>query len=211
MASCIFCSIVKQEDKELCSKLENTILYEDNNVIITPALGMSIANYLMIVSKKHLNGFAELSEKDLLKLESLLNNICNEYLKTLGVYPIIFEHGSLFEGRHPHSITHAHMHIIPVNLSQEKITRLFDELKLKQEENIISIQKMKYKDYWMYRSSSEKYHMSNSIMDAPRSCFIKLVAEENGFDNSYEWRDKENNKKSDIEETIKTFNKLNIR
>lgn len=211
MKNCVFCSIVEQEDKELREKAENTILYEDDNLIIIPALGMSIPNYLMLVAKNHINGFAELEENDLKKLETLLDNICDEYYSTLGIYPIIFEHGSLSKGRHPLSITHAHIHIIPVNLSEDNTNSLFRDLKLEEKGNIKSLNNMKYKDYWMYRSQSKRYYMSHTIIDAPRSCFIKLVAKESGFDKTYEWRNPDNNRLTDVEETINTFKKLNIK
>jgi len=78
-----------------------------------------------------------LYEDDLVEIENLLNKICEEYYNILGVYPIIFEHGSLPEGRHPLSITHAHLHIIPINLSNNNINSLFSDLKLELKENII--------------------------------------------------------------------------
>jgi len=37
MKDCVFCSLVNQTDKELCSKLENTVLYDDDLVLIKPA------------------------------------------------------------------------------------------------------------------------------------------------------------------------------
>ena len=211
MENCIFCSLINQTDKELCSKLENTILYEDDLILIKPALGMSIPNYLMVFSKQHINGFAQLDSSNLLKLENLLDKICQKYFDILGIYPIIFEHGSLPKGRHILSITHAHLHIIPMNLSNDNLKELFGKLELNLEPTIVSLQNMKYKDYWMYRSKDKKYYMSNSIKNAPRSCFIKLVAKQAGFDNSYEWRDPSNNRKSDIKTTIETFKKLKKR
>jgi len=210
MKDCVFCSLVNQTNKGLCSKSENTVLYEDDLVLIKPALGMSIPNYLMVISNQHINGFAELDFSDLYKLENLLDRICDEYLKIIGIYPIIFEHGSLPDGRHPSSITHAHLHIIPINLSRDKLEKLFDELKIRLQSTIISLENMKHKDYWMYRSEIKTYYMSHSIKDAPRSCFIKLVAEQAGYDNSYEWRDSKNNRESDVKKTIEIFKKLKL-
>ena len=210
MKDCVFCSLINQNDKELCSKLENTVLYEDNLLLIKPALGMSIPNYLMIISKQHINGFAELDSCNLFRLENLLDRICDEYLKIIGTYPIIFEHGSLPKGRHPLSITHAHLHIIPIYISRDNLEKLFDELELGLQFTIISLHNMKHKDYWMYRSENKHYYMSHSIKDAPKSCFIKLVAEQAGYDNSYEWRDPKNNRESDIKKTIKIFKKLRL-
>lgn len=210
MKDCVFCSLAYQTDKELCSKPENTILYEDDLVLIKPALGMFIPNYLMVVSKRHINGFAELDSCSLLKLENLLDRICDGYLKIIGTYPIIFEHGSLPQGRHSLSITHAHIHIIPINISRDNSKKLFDELKLGSQLDIISLHNMEHKDYWMYRSKNKHYYMSHSIKDAPRSCFIKLLAQQAGYDNSYEWRDPKNNRDSNIKKTIKIFNKLKL-
>lgn len=211
MNDCIFCDLLSKKNNELCSKLENTILYEDDFVIIKPALGMSIPNYLMVISKKHLNGFAELNSKCLLKVERLLELICEEYVKNMGIYPIIFEHGSLANGRHKLSITHAHLHIIPINLSKDAENELFAKLKLVSQPNVLQLKKMIHEDYWMYRSQNRKYYMSSSIKDAPRSCFIKIVAKEVGYDDSYEWRDSINNRKSDVEKTISTFKKFDIK
>lgn len=208
MKECLFCSLINKDDKELSEKQENFILYEDNLILIKPALGMSIPNYLMIISKQHINGFAELNEKELLKVEKILNTICNAYYKKLGVYPIIFEHGSLPNGRHPLSITHAHLHVIPINLSKKNLQKLFSELKLRKAKNINDLHKNVLKDYWMYRTPDNIYYMSNSIVDAPRSCFIKIVAQEAGFNFSYEWRNPINNREEDVKRTIDTFKNL---
>jgi diadenosine tetraphosphate (Ap4A) HIT family hydrolase len=207
---CVFCSLINQTDRQLCSKPENKVLYENDLVLIKPALGMSIPNYLMAVSKQHINGFAELDSRNLFRLEGLLDRICDEYNKIIGTYPIFFEHGSLPEGRHPLSITHAHLHIIPINISRDNLEKLFDELDLRSQSNIVSLHNIKNKDYWMYRSENKHYYMSHSIKDAPQSLFIKLVAQQAGYDNSYEWRDLKNNRYSDIKKTIETFKKLRI-
>ena len=118
------------------------------------------------------------------------------------------QRGFLPKGRHPLSITHAHLHIIPIYISRDNLEKLFDELELGLQFTIISLHNMKYKDYWMYRSENKHYYMSHSIKDAPKSCFIKLVAEQSGYDNSYEWRDPKNNRESDIKKTIKILDLL---
>lgn len=169
---------------------------------------MSVPNYLMVIAKEHINGFAEFNRSNLRRLEHLLNTICDEYRTIIGTYPVIFEHGSLPAGRHPLSITHAHLHIIPIHISRNNLGRLLDGLQLELQPTILSLQNIKHQDYWMYRSEHKHYYTSHSIADAPRSFFIKLVAEEAGYDNSYEWRDPGNNRKSDVKTTIATFQKL---
>ena len=39
MSKCIFCDISKGINIEEISKLENTIIYENDKIIVTPALG----------------------------------------------------------------------------------------------------------------------------------------------------------------------------
>lgn len=192
------------------SKRVNTTLYEDDLVVIKPALGMSVENYLMVISKKHYNGFAEHSDAELLKLENLINKICEAYYNCIGVYPVIFEHGSLAVGRHPLSITHAHLHIIPINLTANSKVGLFSLLQLRRAKNILSLKSLKNKDYWVYRSEKREYFASYSVVNAPRSCFIKIIASQAGCGSDYEWRDVKNNRRDFIETTIDTFLKLGI-
>jgi len=211
MKNCVFCTFVSKTDITYNSKRVNTILYEDDLVIIKPALGMSVENYLMVISKKHYNGFAEFRGAEQLKLENLINKICEAYFDYIGVYPIIFEHGSLAEGRHSSSITHAHLHIIPINLDTNSKERLFSSLQLQQEKNILGLRILKNKDYWVYRSEKREYFASHSVANAPRSCFIKIIAYQAGCGREYEWRDEKNNRSDFVETTIDTFLKLGIR
>lgn len=52
MKECVFCNIVKTENNN--AKEKKVILYEDDLSLITHVRG-----YLMIVIKRHINGFAE--------------------------------------------------------------------------------------------------------------------------------------------------------
>ena len=153
-------------------------------------MGMSVANYLIVLSKEHINSFAEFSKSEIDRLENLIDSICSQYLKVLGIFPCIFEHGSLINGRHPLSIVHAHIHIIPIELELKNTIKLFKDLKLKKKENYYSIKTLQNKDYWVYRSNQREYYMSHSVKDAPRSSFINIVASQVGYEMNYEWRDK---------------------
>lgn len=211
MNNCVFCTFVSKTDMTYYSKRVNTILYEDDLVVIKPALGMSVENYLMVVSKKHYNGFAEYSDVELLKIENSINIVCEAYFNYIGVYPIIFEHGSLAEGRHSLSITHAHLHIIPMNLTTNSKEALFSSLQLRRAKNILDLKSLENKDYWVYRSEKREYFASHSVANAPRSCFIKIVASQAGRGSDYEWRDEKNNRSDFVDTTIDTFLKLGIK
>lgn len=211
MKNCVFCGFVSKTNITYNSQRVNAVLYEDDLVVIKPARGMSVENYLMVISKKHNNGFAEYSDADLLKLEKILDIICQAYFNDIRVYPIVFEHGSLAEGRHTLSITHAHLHIIPVNLTTASEECLFDSLQLRRAKNILTLKSLRNKDYWVYRSEKREYFVSHSVLDAPRSCFIKIVATQAGCGTDYEWRDEKNNRSDFVETTIDTFLKLRIK
>ena len=77
MKECVFCNIVKTGNNNN-EKEKNVILYEDDLVLITQATGSPIRGYLMIVTKQHINGFAELSKEEL-KDVSFLNNKESEH------------------------------------------------------------------------------------------------------------------------------------
>lgn len=69
MKECVFCNIVKTGDNNNNNnnKEKNVILYKDDLILIVQAAGSPVRGYLMIVTKRHVNGFAEL------KISNLLN------------------------------------------------------------------------------------------------------------------------------------------
>ena len=80
MKECVFCNIVKTGNNNN-EKEKNVILYEDDLVLITQATGSPVRGYLMIVTKQHINGFAELSKEELKHIEKLINIIKEFYKK----------------------------------------------------------------------------------------------------------------------------------
>lgn len=118
--------------EEMCNEKEkNVILYEDDLILISQATGSPVRGYLMIVTKQHINGFAELSQAELKHVEEIINTIKFFYKKYFNINLILLEHGSTENGRHPQSIVHAHLHLIPFNFNKEIEDELFTELHLK--------------------------------------------------------------------------------
>jgi len=135
---CVFCNIVKTGNNNN-EKEKNVVLYEDDLVLITQATGSPVKGYLMIVTKRHINGFAELSKEELRRIEKLINIIKKFYKKYFHIDSILLEHGSTESGRHPQSIVHAHLHLIPFNFNKEIETELLTELHLKSIESFENI------------------------------------------------------------------------
>ncbi len=204
MKECVFCNIVKTGDNNN-EKEKNVILYEDDLILISQATGSPVRGYLMIVTKQHINGFAELSQAELKHVEEIINTIKFFYKKYFNINSILLEHGSTENGRHPQSIVHAHLHLIPFNFNKEIEDELFTELHLKPIESFESIKINEKLDYWLYCEQKGKYYTASNILDAPRSIFMNLIAKQINLPLPYEWR-KSVTKKEYIDEMINIFN-----
>lgn len=204
MKECVFCNIVKTGNNNN-EKERNVILYEDDLVLITQATGSPVRGYLMIVTKRHINGFAELSKEELKHIEKLINVIKEFYKKYFHIDSILLEHGSTESGRHPQSIVHAHLHLIPFNFDKDIEMELFAELHLKSIESFENIKINEKLDYWLYCNSKGKYYTSSNIINAPRSIFMNLIAKQINWKLPYEWRNNVTPKEY-IDEIIEIFN-----
>ena len=204
MKECVFCNIVKtgnnNNDKE-----KNVILYEDGLLLITQATGSPVRGYLMIVIKRHINGFAELSKEELKHVEKLINIIKDFYKKYFHINSILLEHGSTEIGRHPQSIVHAHLHLIPFNFNKKIEKELLKELQLKPIKSFECIKINEKLDYWLYCNQNGEYYTSSNILNAPRSIFMNLIAKQINLPLPYEWR-KSITKKEYIDEMVNIFN-----
>ena len=159
----------------------------------------------MIVTKRHINGFAELSKEELRYIEKLINIIKKFYKKYFHIDSILLEHGSTESGRHPKSIVHAHLHLIPFNFNKEIETELLTELHLKSIESFENIKINEKLDYWLYCDQKGKYYTSSNIINATRSIFMNLIAKQINLKLPYEWRNNVT-KKEYIDEIIEIFN-----
>lgn len=204
MKNCVFCDLVKNGDNNN-EKEKNIILYEDELILITQATGSPIRGYLMIITKRHVNGFAELSRDELKHVERIICIIKNFYKKYFNINSILLEHGSTENGRHPQSIVHAHLHLIPFNFDEKIENELFTVLQLKPIQALENIKINEKLDYWLYCNPKGEYYTSSEILDAPRSIFMNLIAKQNNLPLPYEWR-KSVTKKEYIDELINIFN-----
>ena len=204
MKEWVFCNIVKTGDNK-SEKEKNVILYEDELILITQATGSPVRGYLMIVVKQHVNGFAELSLDELKHVEKIINKIKEIYKNYFNIDSILLEHGSTEKGRHPQSIVHAHLHLIPFNFNKDIENELFEELQLKPIASFQNIKVNEDLDYWFYSDPKGKCYTSSNVLDAPRSIFMNLIAKQIGLKLPYEWRNSVT-KKEYIDEIINIFN-----
>lgn len=204
MNQCVLCNIIETGNNN--NEFEkNIILYEDDLIIITQATGSPIKGYIMIVPKKHINGFAQFSPKELQYVEKIINTIKNFYKNHFNINSILLEHGSTKNGRHPQSIVHAHLHIIPFNFNEKIEKNLLKTLKLQKISSFLDIKANEKLDYWFYCDAQGQYYASSNIVDVPRSIFMNSIAEQLKLPLPYEWR-KSVTKKEYLDEIKELFN-----
>ena len=204
MKNCVFCDIVKNGNNN-DKKEKDVILYEDELILISQAAGSPVRGYLMIIAKQHINGFAELSRDELKHVEKIIDIIKKIFKKYFHINSILLEHGSRESGRHPQSIVHAHLHLIPFNFNDKIEKELLTVLQLKPMKSLESIKMNEKLDYWLYCNSNGEYYTSFDILHVPRSIFMNLIAKQINLPLPYEWR-KSVTKKEYIDEMITIFN-----
>ena len=188
MNKCIICDIINNPQH-----LEDTILYENDLIIVKAAKGMVVPGHLLVIPKEHINGFAEMNKTDFSKVVKLCSDIKRKLSLITNQEVFIFEHGSLPEGRHPQSIVHAHIHIIPFSLNEYSKNYLIKECKMNKIKNIDDIRKYSKTDYWFYEDFEGNKYFSSNVENVPRSINFRIIASQLGMEDDYEWRDEKNN------------------
>jgi diadenosine tetraphosphate (Ap4A) HIT family hydrolase/SAM-dependent methyltransferase len=111
--NCCFCNGKRFEtNKEIGVPTEESIIYEDDNVFITPDIAPLIIGHYLIITKKHINSFANADEST---YNSLIQ--AKEYSSLLfGTQELLFfEHGAVIPDTAGICIDHAHMHVLPIS------------------------------------------------------------------------------------------------
>ena len=122
---CPFCGYFFKRNEELGLPKEESILYENDYIFVMPDLCPLSVGHLLIISKKHAQGYANTDETTLRAVEHFLAF----YEARLGSRKYtIFEHGAVIPYHAGASIDHAHIHIVPYELHLgTKLNSLFPE------------------------------------------------------------------------------------
>ena len=151
-----------------------------------PSVGSLVDGYLLIVSKRHVNSMANLSENEKKEYEFSINKYRNLFKKIYNKFPIIFEHGSpiLNSNMKASSVIHAHSHIVNHNFIDEN--SIIKKLKFKEMNNLKFLSKDK--NYIMYINSENKYYITNDFK--PISQILrKIIAKDLGYENMFDWKE----------------------
>ncbi len=112
-SECLMCKILNNT-----SKHKEHILYESDNFFVIPGTGAFFDGYIMIVPKKHIMSFANLSEEELGEFFIIYDNLSSILERIYGKRVFGFECGSgkTGGGKHKTSIVHCHFHMAATNM-----------------------------------------------------------------------------------------------
>ena len=109
---CYFCDGLFQLNKKIGLASDESIIYQDDNVLVIPDIAPVVEGHFLIVTKAHWTCFANVDDDTYTSLKQ-----AKEYLKS-SVFKdkrlLFFEHGAVRENTAGACIDHAHMHVIPI-------------------------------------------------------------------------------------------------
>jgi diadenosine tetraphosphate (Ap4A) HIT family hydrolase len=109
---CYFCDGLFQLNRRIGLASEESVIYQDDNIFITPDIAPVVEGHFLIVSKVHLNSFANADENAYASLELAKDFLRNSVFKD--TKPLFFEHGAVRKNTAGACIDHAHIHVIPI-------------------------------------------------------------------------------------------------
>ncbi|KAA6336741.1 hypothetical protein EZS27_015123 [termite gut metagenome] len=196
-SECVLCDIVKDISRRR-KQIENTILYEDNNFVIIPALGPLYSGHVLIVSKQHYKNIAQMPLYAINECLSLMNSITNQLKET---FPnmIFSEHGACSEEeRGGCCIIHAHLQCIPLenNESLNNIDLFVEKTSISNFSEVIT-----YNKPYLYinKHGTHNFYISEQV---PSQLIRKIIYANNG---RTDWDWKEDKKPNMIHETIELW------
>jgi diadenosine tetraphosphate (Ap4A) HIT family hydrolase len=161
VADCPFCRIVDQPGPSLF----DYPLYECDEALVIPALGMLVEGYLLAVSRAHAFCFGELGGRLDAVFEWLDRTVMPTLRTHFGEY-VIFEHGrgAKSEVASGSCVDHAHLHLIPAGGGFK--SRLLHGLPWRRMSDLSALVSYADKGYSFLRISSETYVVEAAAMES---------------------------------------------
>ncbi len=110
--TCFFC---KENrfclNKELSLPTVDSIIYEDDNIYVTPDLFPLCLGHMLIITKDHYSSFGNVSHSVYISAERAKRYLFEKIFKKTPF--IVFEHGAVVEHSGGSCIDHAHIHMMP--------------------------------------------------------------------------------------------------
>lgn len=184
---CPFCKEQEKTYNDIIKK--SRIIADTDNFIVFPTTGGFVENYQLIVPKKHINCFGELSVDQLKELKKLILWQKEINKKYYNMQSSMFEHGALYPNNSSgKSIVHAHLHIFPNNISLLDFISKYN-FGIECINDIADLRQIcnKYDSYLYYCDVDEKNYIITH-QGIPSQFLRKVLAESLGKSN-WNWRE----------------------
>ena len=188
---CDFCAEM-QSDKNTYffstygSVLQNRIIYETENFFVYPTIGQIVEGYLLILPKEHYLSIGQMPKKFITEVEQIKNFLYKQVSK-MYMPPIFFEHGSVKEAGGC-GVYHAHIHVVPCNVSKEIIEVISKSYVLHQIKTMYELsQYIKQDKPYLYFEDNKKTRYVFEIDEIP-SQYIRRIFAELIFAKEWDWK-----------------------
>lgn len=110
---CFFCKNERFSLNEMLGlESDSSVIYEDENVFVTPDIAPVVKGHYLIVTQEHINSYGNASDMVYASLE-----VAKQFLMS-NIYHmndiLFWEHGAVISNTAGASIDHAHIHAIPM-------------------------------------------------------------------------------------------------
>ena len=185
---CPFCQEVLNRSDNMIEK--NRVIGETDTFIVFPTVGGFVDNYQLIVPKKHINCFGELTSNEWEELNLIIEwqRRINEQYFDSGTS--MFEHGALLPNNESgKSIVHAHLHIFPNNYSLLGALQRYD-FSIQEISDITELVDVchHYETYLYYRDVDDKDYVFTHEEGLPSQFLRKVLADSLGV-TGWNWRE----------------------
>lgn len=198
---CPFCEELRNPGNSIVGK--NRIIGQTNSFVVFPSTGGFVNNYQLIVPKRHINCFGELTGAQYDELKKLILWQERVNMKYYNSTSVMFEHGALKPSNESgKSVVHAHLHIFPDNKSLLDDIKKY-KLELLEIGDITDLSKIcKEHDTYLYYKDIDGKSYIITHQGLPSQFLRRVLAESLGYKN---WNWRENPLLDKIEDNIKFY------
>jgi diadenosine tetraphosphate (Ap4A) HIT family hydrolase len=202
MEKCRFCKLSQEHSLKIVDTRPcyDRVLNETENFLVVPTLGSIVPGYVMIISRMHIYSMAQTSDKEMEELLNLIEHTRLMFTAKFILPTIAFEHGSAngcFDMA-ANSVDHAHIHILPVDLSME--SEIIKDAKAVQIPAFHETRTYRNNPYLLFINDHSICYISHGTV-LPRQYMRRLIAKETGHPDEWDWKQYafENNVKETID------------
>ena len=168
---------------------EDSVVYEDNNIYVTPDIAPLVCGHFLIITKEHLNSFGNANDgiyDSLIRAKVFIKcHLLN------GMNVLFFEHGAVLEGSAGVCIDHAHMHAIPL-YEDIDIDNLIKKFGFITSNRLVATRETLVKcaddnQPYLYYETSDGVQWYYPVGMLPSQFFRRIIAFY--FSKNYAWRD----------------------